>query len=55
MQTDHLPLFEIIQISRAIAMQQGDDHILESCDEVECDLHRLEHLYLNVPCAVRHD
>lgn len=50
---DKLPLLQIIEMSRAIALQQGDDHVIEFADEVEDNLHRLEHLYLSVPAHVR--
>ena len=28
---ENLPILEILEMSRAIAIQQGDDHILEAC------------------------
>ena len=52
METDHLSLWEIVQISRKVATAEGRIDILESADDTEELLHRLEH-YKTVPAASR--
>lgn len=50
------PLWELIQFTRALAVIRGDtDHpVMDHLDDIEENLHVLEHLYqtsVDFPCA----
>lgn len=48
-----MPLWQVINLSRRVAIQQGDDYILFEADKVEASLHRLEHAYKTLPAYQR--
>ena len=50
---ENMPLWQIINVSRKVAMQQGDDYIIVEADKVEESLHRLEYAYKTLPSYER--